>query len=64
MVSVKAGLGLLPRIERLDRVSTLMRARDEKLWIKPSTLSIKDLVNVNKYLIIDASTDKPCSLLG
>ena len=56
IVGVRAGLGLLPRVDRPNCVSTLMRVRDEEWWIEPSILSVKDLVN--EYVIMDASTDR------
>jgi len=56
LVSIRAGLGLLPRVDRPNCVSALMRVRDEEWWIEPSILSIKDLVN--EYVIMDASTDR------
>ena len=56
IVSVRAGLGLLPRVDRPDCVSAPMRVRDEEWWIEPSILSIKDLVD--EYVIMDASTDR------
>ena len=56
LVSARAFLGLLPRVNRPDCVSALMRVRDEEWWIEPSILSIKDLVN--EYVIMDASTDR------
>ena len=56
IVSVRAGLGLLPRVDRPNCVSALMCARDEEWWIEPSILSIKDLVH--EYVIMDVSTDR------
>ena len=56
IVSVRAGLGLLPRVDRPNCVSSLMRVKDEEWWIEPSILSIKDLVH--EYVIMDASTDR------
>ena len=56
IVSVRAGLGLLPRVDRPNCVSALMHVRDEEWWIESSILSVKDLVD--EYIIMDASTGR------
>jgi hypothetical protein len=38
-----------------DGISALVRVKNEKWWIEPSLLSIKDLVQ--EYVIVDSSTD-------
>ena len=57
VVSLRYSLHLVPAEDRprKDCVSALMRVRNEELWIEPSILSIKDLVD--EYVIVDASTD-------
>ena len=61
IVSVRASLGLLLRVDRPNCVSALMRARDEEWWIEPSILSVKDLVDA--CVIMDASTNLPMIFL-
>jgi len=56
VVYARTALGLIPHEDkRRECVSALMRVYNEELWIEPSMLSVKDLVD--EYVVIDASAD-------
>jgi len=56
VVDLYALLGKLPKVDRSNCISALVRVKNEEWWIEPSILSIKDLVH--EYIVIDASTDR------
>ena len=56
LVTLNFALGLVPRVDRPQCISALMRVKNEEWWIESSILSIKDLVD--EYVVVDASTDE------
>jgi len=64
-VDLAFSLKLVPPADELNRpdgISALVRVRNEELWIEPSLLSIKDLVN--EYVVIDSSTDNTTKIIN